>query len=148
MLWRCCVCLCAVALFAERVDAKKALPVRPVRKLLLKPDPKARPDIGRDQGTTVLATRDELVKALGEARADELLKQLNIKTESVVRIDWGTSGPPFGVLEFRIEPAEKGPPAVTFFVREPNVQIRGQAFKIGMDVYAVPAGSKVTFGKP
>jgi len=37
---------------------------------------------------------------------------------------------------------------ITFYIKEPRADVRGQAFRLGNDFFTVPKNSKVTFGKP
>jgi hypothetical protein len=70
----------------------------------------------------------------------KLDRDVDFTKESVILIQWGTSGPPFGKLAHRVTEKKE----IEFYVDEPKVEIRGQAFKQGLNWYTVPKGTKVS----
>lgn len=123
-------------------DKPAAKPDVSVRKLTFK-NPGRLPEGARDVKT--YGSLDEATKALGEDVTKQFAGQIDFAKEQLVRVRWDTSGPPFGTLEHRVSKDKDGP-QVVFHVKEPNVQVRGQALKIGEDYFAVTAKIKVSLG--
>lgn len=95
-------------------------------------------------GVSLAASNEEMTRAWGEKFAQQISKQVDFKKEKVVRVDWGSEGPPFDTLEYRFE-KNQAKMRVEFFQRKPQAQARGQAYMIGLDFYAVPIDAEVSF---
>jgi len=93
-------------------------------------------------GVTQFGSQDDVDKAFGKGKVT-LERPIDFAKEELVFVRWGTSGPPFGDLKFKSSPKE----GISFYVQEPNVQVRGQAYKLGADWFTVPKGTKVSLVK-
>jgi hypothetical protein len=81
-----------------------------------------------------------------EKKNPKLLQQfdraIDFKSEDLVLVQWGSSGPPFGKLTFKTDKT-----SITFAVEEPKADIRGQAYKLGADWFTVAKGTKIVMSK-
>ena len=103
-------------------------------------------NVGGGKAVTTIKSKDELEKIAGKKAAQELAGQVDFQKQEIVFVSWTTSGPPFGKLEFEVIGKDKDR-VVEFYIREPNVKVRGQAARIGADFFAVPKETKVRLGK-
>jgi biotin carboxylase len=102
--------------------------------------------VGGGSAVTVIKSTQELQKVAGKKAAEELASQVDFQKQDIVFVSWTTAGPPFGKLEFEV--IGKGKElAVEFYIREPKVNARGQAARIGADFFAVPKETKARMGK-
>jgi hypothetical protein len=112
-----------------------------VRPLNFRPqDPTIGFTIGGQSKITRLADATAVEKLLGKNEAKGLIGQVDFKKEAIVLVSWTTAGPPEGILKHEVK---KG--VINFFVKGPNVRVRGQRARIGADFFAVPVGYQVTF---
>jgi type 1 glutamine amidotransferase len=116
-----------------------------VRQLAVKVDPIAASQWSAKPGVKVVSDQKGLVKSFGEVIAKQIAGQIDFAKEDLVHVSWGSSGPPFGTLRSEIKEG-KGGRGITFYVEEPKVAVRGQAFRLGNDFFAVPKESQVRFG--
>jgi hypothetical protein len=138
--------LLGLAILASATKAGAADPkVEPIRKLAVKVDPIVASQWSAKPGVTVASDQKELTKSFGEAVAKQIVGQIDFAKEKPVRAAWGSSGPPFGTLQYEIKEGKEGQ-AITFFVKEPKVTVRGQAYRLGNDFFVVPKKSQVSFG--
>jgi hypothetical protein len=81
-----------------------------------------------------------------EKKFPKLLQQFNraidFKSEDLILVQWGSSGPPFGKLTYKSDKT-----SIIFTVLEPKAEIRGQAYKLGSDWYTVTKGTKIVMEK-
>jgi hypothetical protein len=105
--------------------------------------PKNLPFATDDPGVKTFESLEALKKALGEQIGATLGKGVDFAKEQVVQVRYNTSGPPFGTLEFEVDEKKK---AVEFYVKEPKVNVRGQALKLGREFFVVPRGWAVKKG--
>ena len=113
----------------------------PVRKIAVTVDPMAAVKLQGTPGVTVVSAEKELKNSFGEAIAKQITGKVDFAKEDLVHVSWGSSGPPFGELQFKNDGKN-----ITFFVREPKVDQRGMAYRLGNDFFAVPKEAKVKFG--
>jgi hypothetical protein len=134
--------LCLVSM-AGTLDAQKQKTKSQVRELKFKPaDPTAIFNIGGQSKIIRLADAAAVEKLVGPAAAQQLLKQVDFKTEAIAFVSWTTSGPPEGMLKHEV----KADGTVQFYVQGPiGATIRGGRARLGADFFAVPANAKVAF---
>lgn len=94
-----------------------------------------------EPGINTFASAEEL-----EKKFPKLLQQFNreidFKSEDLILVQWGSSGPPFGKLTYKTDKT-----GITFAVEEPKADIRGQAYKLGSDWFTVAKGTKIVLAK-
>jgi hypothetical protein len=101
---------------------------------------------GGKPGVLSFKTLKDLGRVLKKAEAQALVAGVNFNTEQVVLVLWTTSGPPDGVLSFRMEQGSGGQQRGVFFVQEPpESQIRGMRFSQSAHFFSVPKNMNVTF---
>jgi len=97
--------------------------------------------VASEPGVHTFASAEELAK-----KNPKLLQQfdraIDFKTEDLVLVQWGSSGPPFGKLAFKTDKS-----SIIFAVEEPKVENRGQAYKLGADWFTVAKGTKIVLMK-
>ncbi len=97
--------------------------------------------IGSEPGVHTFASAEEL-----EKKNPKLLPQfdraIDFKSEDLVLVQWGSSGPPYGKLTYKTDKT-----SITFAVEEPKAEIRGQACKLGADWFTVAKGTKIVMTK-
>ena len=81
-------------------------------------------------------------ESFGEDIAKQVAGKVAFAKEDLVHVSWGSSGPPFGDLRYEVQDGK----IIIFYVKEPKAEIRGQAFRLGNDFFAVPKKATVTFG--
>ena len=113
----------------------------PIRKIPVTVDPMAAAKLQCTPGVTVVSAEKQIQKFFGKAIAKQITGKIDFGKEDLVHVSWGSSGPPFGDLQFK-----KDGKIITFFVKEPKVEMRGQAYRLGNDFFAVPRKAKVKFG--
>ena len=118
-----------------------------IRKLTVEVDPIAGSQWSANPGTRVINCQKEMTELLGKAIAKQIDGQIDFAKKNLVHVSWGSSGPPFGTLQYEIKEAKEGK-LITFYIKEPRADVRGQAFRLGNDFFTVQKNSKVTFGKP
>jgi hypothetical protein len=141
--------LAVLAVASKSVAADPAAPPKkqePIRKLTVEVDPIAGSQWSAKPGVQVASDEEETTKLLGKAIAKQIAGKIDFAKEKLVHVAWGSSGPPFGTLQYGIKEDKEGK-AITFYIQEPKVAVRGQAFRIGNDFFAVPKKSQVEFGK-
>jgi hypothetical protein len=116
-----------------------------VRKLTVEVDPIASSQWSAKPGARAMSDQKEVTKLLGQSIAKQLAGKIDFSKEDLVHVAWGSSGPPFGTLEYEIKDGKDGK-TITFSIKEPKVPMRGMAFRLGNDFFAVPKKSKVVFG--
>lgn len=94
-----------------------------------------------EPGVYTFASSEELAKKDPKLLA-QFDRAIDFKSEDLVLVQWGTSGPPFGKLTFKTDKT-----SVIFAVEEPKVEIRGQAYKFGADWFTVVKGTKTVMSK-
>jgi len=114
----------------------------PVRKIAVNVDPLAAAKLSGQPGVTVVSDEERMKESFGEAIAKQIVGKVDFAKEDLVYVSWGSSGPPFGDLRFEAKDGK----ILTFFVKEPKAAIRGQAYRLGNDFFAVPKNAKVKFG--
>jgi hypothetical protein len=117
----------------------------PIRKLTVEVDPIEGSQWSAKPGVRVANDEKELTKLLGKAIAKQVAGKIDFAKEKLVHVAWGSSGPPFGTLQHEIKTDKEGD-TITFYIQEPKVAVRGQAFRIGNDFFAVPKEWKAAFG--
>ena len=127
---------------AEKSPEKK----EPVRKLAVMLTGEDSIKLSATQGVTEATTAEELKKHFGEALARQLGGNVDFAKEKVVYVGWGSSGPPFDTLEYEIKETKSGK-TVSFYAKSPKVNVRGQAYKLGSDFFAVPKDHTAEFRK-
>jgi len=134
----------AAVAFAPADDKKPDKDTLEVRKLdagLLKG---VKLDVGAKAGVTTLSSEEDAAKLLGKDAAQNLAKEVDFTKEEVAFVSFQTGGPPFGQLKYEADAKEK---KVEFYVDEPKGGgARGRALKLGRELFAVPKGTKTTFG--
>lgn len=94
-----------------------------------------------EPGINTFASAEEL-----EKKFPKLLQQFNrgidFKSEDLILVQWGSSGPPFGKLTYKTDKT-----SIIFTVEEPKAEIRGQAYKLGADWFTVVKGMKIVMSK-
>ncbi len=128
--------------FASAVE--KPVEKSAVQKVSVEVDAMAAAKLTGKTGVTEYATEKEASAALGEKIARQLTGKVDYMRDKLVFISWGTSGPPFGMLKSEIK-GEAGKQEIIFFVEEPVVAARGQAYRLGTDFYSIPKDAKVGF---
>jgi len=125
----------------ERTDSKDVTKPGPVRQLKFKRASLPFSDGG--EGVTLLKSAEDVVKHLNKKVAEEVGGQVNFATEEVVLVRWQSGGPPFGTLQTKV--MEKGREVLFYVQPPPKGGARGEALRIGRDLFAVPKGTKVKF---
>ncbi len=136
------ISLLVVALFllagslAWAADEKKVVDPKPIALKAVASD-----STDHEPGINTFASAEEL-----EKKFPKLLQQFNravdFKSEDLILVQWGSSGPPFGKLTYKTDKT-----SITFTVEEPKVDIRGQAYKLGADWFTVAKGTKTVMAK-
>ena len=141
----CLVALVVLASAAWAADpAAPAKKKEPIRKLTVGVDPIVASEWSAKPGVRVLSNQKEIVKWLGKAIAKQVEGRIDFAKENLVHVAWGSSGPPFGKLQYQIKD-EKKERVITFYVQEPKATVRGEAFRLGNDFFAVPKKVQVRF---
>jgi hypothetical protein len=135
------VLLCSTASILAAADSSAKH--GPVRKLTVQVEPMDAAMLSAKAGAAEFDS-EESVKKLGKAIAGQIAGQVDFAKEKLVHIGWGSSGPPFGELRQEVKEGKDGQ-EITFHVQEPKADIRGQAYRLGNDFFAVPKGAKVSF---
>jgi len=95
-------------------------------------------------GVVVYSSEEDVAKAFDKDAAAAVARAVDFKKEEVAFVNYQVGGPPFGQLKFNADAKEK---SVEFYVEEPKGGgIRGNAIRLGRDLYAIPKGTKATFG--
>jgi hypothetical protein len=134
-----------VTWIAPPMVAVSAEDEKAVRKLTVEVDPIAGSQWSANPGARAMGDQKEAAKLLGQSIAKQVVGKIDFAKEDLVHVAWGGSGPPFGTLQYEIKDGKDGK-TITFYIKEPKAAIRGQAFRIGNDFFAVPKKSKVVFG--
>jgi hypothetical protein len=113
----------------------------PVRKIAVTVDPLAAAKLQGTPGVTAVSAEKQLKESFGEDIAKQITGKVDFVKEDLVHVSWGSSGPPFGDLRYDVKDGK-----ITFFIKEPKAAVRGQAYRLGNDFFAVPKGAKVKFG--
>jgi hypothetical protein len=138
--------LIGLAIVASAAEGWAADPkAEPIRKLTVNVDSTATLQWPAKPAVRMASDEKELTRLFGKAAAKQIAGQIDFAKEKLVHVVWGSSGPPFGTLQHEIKEGKEGK-AITFFVKEPNVAVRGQAYRFGNDFFAVPKKSQVSFG--
>jgi hypothetical protein len=116
----------------------------PIRKLTVEVDPIEGSQWSAKPGVRVASDEQELTKLLGKAIAKQIAGKIDFAKDKLVHVAWGSSGPPFGTLQYEIK-ADKEGDTITFYIQEPKVNMRGQAYRLGNDFFGVPKKSQVSF---
>lgn len=124
----------------RRAPAEAELPK--VRKLTLKPDPKAPVGKGVFE-VIVLESEKAVAEATTDAIAKQIADQVDFTKEKVVRVNYSSAGPPFDTVEFELK-KDGDKHRVRFFQKVLPVPRRGEALKFGQEFYAVPKTVAVT----
>ena len=136
------ISLAIVALFllagslAWAADEKKIADPKPITLKAIASD-----STDHQPGINTFASAEEL-----EKKFPKLLQQFNreidFKSEDLILVQWGSSGPPFGKLIYKTDNK-----SITFSVDEPKVENRGQAYRLGSDWFTVAKGTKIVMTK-
>lgn len=129
--------LFATSLFSHAAEDKAKIPApKPIALKAVASD-----SVDQEPGVYTFANAEELAK-----KNPKLLEQfdraIDFKTEDLVLVQWGPSGPPFGKLTYKTDKT-----SIKFVVEEPKVEIRGQAYKFGADWFTVAKGTKIVMAK-
>lgn len=114
-----------------------------IHKLIVTVDPLAAAKVSGKPGVTVFRSMTDVEKSLGKGIAKQIARQIDFANQELAHVAWGSSGPPFGTLQYETKEGKK----IVFFVEEPKVEVRGQAYRLGNDFFAVPKKTSVQFGK-
>ena len=136
------VAIAALAVLPYAPCRRTAKKPAPVRELAVTVDPVAVAKLQGTPGVTVVNDEKQMKESFGEAIAKQIVGNVDFAKENLVHVAWGSSGPPFGDLRYD----GKDEKIITFFVKEPKAAIRGQAYRLGNDFFAVPKKAKVKFG--
>jgi len=117
-----------------------------IRQLLVTVDPLAAAKTSAKPGVAVCRSMEDVEQSLGKGIAKQIAGKVDFAKEDLVHVAWGSSGPPFGTLRHETRPGKEGK-SIVFFVEDPKVAIRGQAYRLGNDFFAVPKKTNVQFGK-
>ena len=138
----------------KRVAAWKTQPPAPaavsdkkdeaIRKLTVEVDPVTGSQWSAKPGVRVASDEKEMTALLGEAIAKQVKGKIDFAKEDLAHVGWGTSGPPFGELQYEIQNGKDGT-TITFYIKEPKVEMRGMAFRLGNDFFVVPKKATVKF---
>jgi hypothetical protein len=115
-----------------------------VRKLTVVVDPVTGSQWSAKPGVRVASDEKEVTALLGEAIAKQVKGKIDFAKEDLAHVGWGTSGPPFGELQYEIQDGKDGT-TITFYIKEPKVEMRGMAFRLGNDFFVVPKKATVKF---
>jgi len=126
--------------FVLGADEKDAFEVR---KLDQKVFEKAKPAEQHKPGVKALTSKDAVAKEFNKDVAEAVAKVVDFTKEEVVYFTYHTGGPPFGQPKFTANAKDK---KVEFYVLEPKTGARGEALKLGQELYAIPKGAKVSYG--
>ena len=86
--------------------------------------------LSANPGVTVVTDEKEVSKGFGDDIGKQISGKLDFRKEALVHVSWGSSGPPFGELKYETKDTKDGK-AITFFIQEPKVAMRGQAYRLG-----------------
>lgn len=114
-----------------------------IRKLTVTVDSLTAAKMSGKPGVTVFGSMKDVEKSLGREIARQIDGQIDFAKQELVHVAWGSSGPPFGTLKYETKEGKKA----VFFVEEPKAAIRGQAYRLGNDFFAVPKKTSVQFGR-
>jgi hypothetical protein len=117
-----------------------------ISQLTVTVDPLTAAKLSGKPGVAVFRWMEDVEKSLGKAVAKQIAGKVDFAKQDLVHVAWGSSGPPFGTLRHETRPGKEGEKTV-FFVEDPKVAIRGQAYRLGNDFFAVPKKTNVQFGK-
>jgi hypothetical protein len=124
------------ALSSRAAEEQKVAPPKPLALKAIASD-----STDSEPGINTFASAEEL-----EKKFPKLLQQFNreidFKSEDLILVQWGSSGPPFGKLTYKTDKT-----SITFAVEEPKAEIRGQAYKLGADWFTVVKGTKIVMTK-
>ena len=83
-------------------------------------------------GVRVASDEKEMTALLGEPIAKQVKGKIDFAKEDLAHVSWGSSGPPFGNLQYEIKEGKDGT-TINFFVKKP----RGRNAR-----HSVPAGKR------
>lgn len=137
----------ALTVLSHTANAEEpAAKAEPVRKIAVAVDPLAAANLQGKPGVTVVNDEKGVKESFGESIAKQIAGKVDFTKEDLVHVSWGSSGPPFAELRHEVKD-EKDGQTITFFLQQPKTLVQGQAYRLGNDFFAVPKGTKVTFGK-
>ena len=115
-----------------------------IRQLTVVVDPVTESQWSAKRGVRVASDEKEMTALLGEAIAKQVKGEIDFAKEDLAHVSWGSSGPPFGKLQYEIKDGDDGT-TITFYIKKPKGEMRGTAFRLGNDFFAVPKKATVTF---